>query len=526
VYLGGTLSGMEQHMEIVVVGGGAAGYAGAVALARSRRMVLLVDAGDPRNAVAGHVHNFLTRDGTPPADLYAAGRREFEGYGGRVIADRVTAIECDGELFRVSVGDDTVTARGVLMATGARDELPDVPGLAEQWGRGVIHCPYCHGWEVRDRRIGVLSTGPSAVHQALLFRQLSADVTLLLHAGEAPSGEAADQLAALGIPVVTGPVDAIESAGGLLTGVRLADGEVLALDALVVASFVRARAELLAPLGVDTAEIRVGEHAVATHVPSLPMGATSVPGLYVAGNVAEPMAQVIMAAAAGLTAGAALNGELVIRDAAAAAQRHRDHVWDEHAWDERYLERPQRFSGAPNAALVTEITGLRPGTALDAGAGEGGDAVWLARQGWAVTAADVSRVALQRAATAASEAGVDLEVAHLDLTKSPAPRRYDLVTSSYVHVPGDLRRVLFTRLAEAVAPRGTLLVIGHDPSDLSTSVPRHGLTEAGWAAEHVAAALDDEWQVDTCEARPRTVTDPHGDQVTIHDAVLRAHRVT
>lgn len=516
---------MEQNVDVVVVGGGAAGYAGAVALARSRRMVLLVDAGDPRNATAGHVHNFLTRDGTPPAELYAAGRREFEGYGGRVITGRVAAIARDNERFRVTVEDDTITARGVLVATGARDELPDVPGLAEQWGRGVIHCPYCHGWEVRDRRIGVLATGPMAVHQALLFRQLSADVTLLMHAGEAPSGEAADQLAALGIPVVTGPVAAVESAGGLLTGARLADGALVELDALVVASFVRARAELVAPLGVDTAVFRVGEHAVATHVPSGPTGATAVPGLYVAGNVVEPMAQVIAAAAAGLRAGAALNSELISRDAAAAAQRQRDHFWSEQAWDERYRERPQRFSGAPNAALVAEVAGLRPGTALDAGAGEGGDAIWLAQQGWTVTAADLSQLALERAAAAAAAAGVDLEVAHLDLTQRPAPRRYDLVTSSYVHVPGDLRRVLFTRLAEAVAPGGTLLVIGHDPSDLSTSVPRHGLAEAGWTAEHVAATLGNEWQVDTCQARPRTVTDPHGKQVTIHDAVLRAHRL-
>ncbi|PZS20243.1 MAG: SAM-dependent methyltransferase [Pseudonocardiales bacterium] len=516
---------MEKNVDVVVVGGGAAGYAGAVALARSRRMVLLVDAGDQRNISAGHVHNFLTRDGMPPAELYAAGRAEFQGYGGQLITGRVEAIARDGELFRMTVGEDTITARGVLVATGARDELPDVPGLAEQWGRGVIHCPYCHGWEVRDRRIGVLATGPTAVHQALLFRQLSADVTLLVHAGEAPSGQAADQLDALGIAVVAGPVVAVQSGGGVLTGAQLADGRVVALDALVVASFVRARAELLAPLGIETAEFRVGEHAVATHVPPGPSGTTSVPGLYVAGNVAEPMAQVITAAAAGLMAGAALNIELITRDAAAAAQRQRDHFWSEQAWDDRYREHPQRFSGAPNAALVAEVSGLAPGSALDAGAGEGGDATWLAQQGWTVTAADLSQVALERAASAAAAAGVTIEAAHLDLTAKPAPGRYDLVTSSYVHVPGDLRRLLFTRLAAAVAPGGTLLVVGHDLSDLSTSVPRQRLAEAGWTAEHVAATLGDGWVVDTCAALPRTVTNPHGEQVTVHDAVLRAHRV-
>ena len=189
---------MEESYDVVVVGGGAAGLNGALALARSRRLVLVVDAGDPRNAPAGHVHNFLSRDGTPPSELYAAGRAEVRRYGGRVEAGRVTALARDGDRFGVRIGAPggdqrgagigarTVAARRLLAATGLRDVLPDVPGLAARWGVDVLHCPYCHGWEVRDKRIGILATGPAAVHQALLFQQLSPHVTLLQHTGPAP----------------------------------------------------------------------------------------------------------------------------------------------------------------------------------------------------------------------------------------------------------------------------------------------------------------------------------------------------
>jgi thioredoxin reductase len=306
---------MDEIYDVVVVGGGAAGLSGAVALARSRRSVLVVDAGDPRNAPASHVHNFLTRDNTPPAEIYAAGRDEVTRYGGRVETGRVTALSRDGDLFRVQFGPRTVAARRLLITTGLRDELPDVPGLAARWGIDVLHCPYCHGWEVRDKRIGVLSTGPTAVHQALLFRQLSPHVTLLRHTGPAPDGKQANQLRARGITVAEGLVEQIESDASGLTGVRLADGRLIALDAVVVAPRMQARAGLLEPLGLEPAELQVGEYTVGTYVEAGPTGATAVPGVWVAGNVATPQAQVITAAAAGLTAGAAINLDLVLEEA-------------------------------------------------------------------------------------------------------------------------------------------------------------------------------------------------------------------
>jgi 16S rRNA G1207 methylase RsmC len=196
----------------------------------------------------------------------------------------------------------------------------------------------------------------------------------------------------------------------------------------------------------------------------------------------------------------------------------------EQAWDERYESEPEIWSGNPNAALVAEVTALTPGTALDAGAGEGGDAIWLAGQGWTVTAADISSVALKRAAASAARLGVEITWLHADLAKTAAPGTYDLVTAHFLHVPKAEQQQLFRHLAAAVAPGGTLLVVGHDFSDMAT-LPRPHLIEFGWTTDEVAAALDDEWTIEVAEARPRQFTMPDGDEVTIRDAILRARRV-
>ena len=539
---------VNDSYDVVVIGGGAAGLSGAVALARSRRSVLVVDGGEPRNSPAGHVHNFLTRDGTPPAELYAQGRAEVARYGGHVQAGKVTSLGRDGELFRAEVDGRVVTARRLLVATGLHDELPDVPGLAERWGTDVLHCPYCHGWEVRDKRVGILATGPAAVHQALLFRQLTPRVTVFRHTAAPFGADQAGQLGALAIPVIDGVVAQVEAADGRLTGVRLAGGPRIALDALIVAPKFVANADLLAPFGLTPAELSVDGQVIATRITADPVGATSVPGIYVAGNVADPQAQVITSAAAGLMAGAAINMDLVAEDArhavARPARHHaahdhasHDHASHDHAaqgqadrvaphgeqaWDERYLSKPEIWSGNPNPVLVAETTGLQPGTALDAGAGEGGDAFWLAARGWQVTAADISSVAIDRAARRASERGLAITWLHANLAKVPAPGTYDLVTTHYLHVPKPEQGSLFRHLAAAVAPGGTLLVVGHDPSDM----PRPELAEFGWMAQEVAAALGEGWTIEAVGVRPRQAAGPDGDAITINDAILRARRLT
>jgi SAM-dependent methyltransferase len=207
-----------------------------------------------------------------------------------------------------------------------------------------------------------------------------------------------------------------------------------------------------------------------------------------------------------------------------------DHAGDEHtaphgeqAWDERYRTGPEIWSGNPNAVLVAEAAGLKPGTALDAGAGEGGDAFWLAARGWAVTAADISSVALDRAAKRARERGLAITWLHADLAKVPAPEAYDLVTAHFLHVPKAEQRALFRHLAAAVAPGGTLLVVGHDFSDMA-KLPRPDLLEYGWTVEEVAAALGEGWSIEVAEARSRRATGPDGDEITISDAILRARR--
>ena len=172
------VDGYDDGYDVVVVGGGAAGLNGALMLGRSRRSVLVIDAGEPRNAPAHGVHGLLGREGMPPAELLARGRDEVRSYGGHLVTGEVTGAVREGDGFAVSlVGGRVVHARRLLVTTGLVDELPDVPGLRERWGRDVLHCPYCHGWEVRDRAIGVLATTARSMHQALLFRQLSADVT-------------------------------------------------------------------------------------------------------------------------------------------------------------------------------------------------------------------------------------------------------------------------------------------------------------------------------------------------------------
>ncbi len=531
-------------VDVAVLGGGAAGLSGALALARSRRTVLVFDAGDPRNAPAGHVHNYLTRDGTPPAELTAAGRADVEGYGGRVVSARVTGLARDGGSFRVTYDDGgsvaTVIARRLLAATGSRDVLPDIPGLAEQWGSGVLHCPYCHGWEVRDRRIGVVATGPMAAHQALLFRGLSTHVTVIRHDGPGFDEAQSERFAALGVPVIEGPVSAVESGPHGLTGVRLADGTAVELDALVVAPVTHARAELLAPLGLHPRDFRAGDTLMGTVIEVGAGGSTDTPGVYAAGNITDPSAQVIASAAAGLMAGAMINADLATEDADAAVYEYR---YGQAAWDERYRGRAAHahgavdrhrpgdhvqddrlWSGDPNTVVVEELADLEPGSAFDAGAGEGGDALWLAGRGWKVTAADLSPVALERGERTAARRGLDVEWLHRDLTREPVPGSYDLVTASYLHLPAGRRADLFSRLADAVAPGGTLLIVGHHPKDAESGVHRPDLTDIGWTAEEAAAALPDGWTVDTCAVRTRTEGGHGRPGATVYDAVLRAHR--
>lgn len=299
--------------DVAIVGGGAAGLSAAVALARSLRSVVVVDAGNPRNAPASGAHNVLGHEGINPMELLAAGRREAQSYGADIRHDRAVTARRTDEGFEVSLASGgTINARQLLIATGLVDELPEIPGIREFWGTSVLHCPYCHGWEVRGQRIGVLGAGASSVHQALLFRQLSNDVTLFVHRMPDPGTEAWEQLAALDIRIVKGTVDRLRDKNGVLTAVILEDGRDVPVDALVVAPRLLARAELYEQLGGTLAENPMG-----TFIATDRTGRTDLPGVWAAGNVSDLSAMIVAASAAGIAAGTIINAELVMEKAQA-----------------------------------------------------------------------------------------------------------------------------------------------------------------------------------------------------------------
>ena len=296
-----------NEYDVAVIGGGAAGLSAALVLTRARRRVVVIDAGEPRNAPAAHMQGFLSRDGLPPAELLAAGRDEVASYGGHLVPGTVTSVRPrDRGGFEVGTADgDVVTARRVLVTTGLRDEVPDVPGVRERWGRDLLHCPYCHGHEVRDQPLGVLGGTPEAVEHALLVRQWSSDVVYFGHTGTLTPTDR-ERLLARAIGVVEGPVARLVVEDDRLRGVELDDGRVVPRDAVFVRPAFVPHDDLLTQLGC------------ATHdqgwVVADPTGRTSVAGVWVAGNAVNPRAQVITAAGEGSAAAIAINNDLVADD--------------------------------------------------------------------------------------------------------------------------------------------------------------------------------------------------------------------
>jgi len=306
-------------VDVVVIGGGAAGLGAALQLVRQARSVLVLDAGSPRNAPASRMHGYLGLDGTPPLDFLARGRAEVEGYGGLVRGAEVVGASSGGEgagrrLSLTLAGGEVVVARAVVLAAGLVDGLPDVAGLAERWGRDVVHCPYCHGWEVRGTRIGILATGSNATHQALLFARLGKDPVLVTHGVSLEERDAA-LLRAAGVEVVEGPVARVLVDDDALSGLELADGSRVPLQTLAVQTRMVARLGGLSGLGLEAPEHPSGMGAA---VGSEFGGMTKVPGVWAAGNVSDLSAQVGAAAAQGAMAGATLNAALVMEDANAA----------------------------------------------------------------------------------------------------------------------------------------------------------------------------------------------------------------
>jgi thioredoxin reductase len=300
-----------ETYDVAIIGGGPAGLSAALVLGRARRRVVVIDAAAPRNAPATHMQGFISRDGTPPGELLRAARAEVRRYGVEVVEERVVGASA-GFALRLAAGR-TVNARRVLLATGAADELPDVPGARERWGRDFLHCPYCHGWEVRDQPIGVLATGPGSAAHAQLLRQWTDDVILFTHKGGVTAEERA-ALDARAIAVVDGVVKRLVVRDDRLHAIQLADGRAVPRAALFIRPALRAHSNGPAvSLGCDL----LADGLVWTDAD----GRTSVPGVWAAGNASNPRAQVITAAGEGSAVAIAINTDLVQEDVDAAVQR-------------------------------------------------------------------------------------------------------------------------------------------------------------------------------------------------------------
>ena len=312
--------------DAFVVGAGSAGLSAALVLGRSRRRVLVLDGGEPRNAPSSGVHYFLTRDGTPPDELLRIGREQLGPYPGvEVRQTKATgATGSDGD-FEVALEDGTtVGARKILLATGVHDELPERPGFRELWGRGIYHCPYCHGWEVRDRPLAVLADGEELLTRATLIRNWSRDLVALTDGAAGPDGDARDRLDALGVPVREERISRLEGDGaaGVLRRILFEDGSKITREGLFYAPPQRQRSDLAEALGCEV--VAMGPFPAI--VKGDPMTReTTVPGVYVAGDAGTMLQGAIMAASSGAAAAAFLNRALATEDVEAelaAAARH------------------------------------------------------------------------------------------------------------------------------------------------------------------------------------------------------------
>ncbi len=295
--------------DVIIVGGSAAGLSAALVLGRFRRRVLICDHQKPRNAPAEAAHNFFTRDGTPPAELLRIGWEQLRPYATveHCLAE-VVSMTAVANGFALQTSDGTVLqSRRVLLATGVRDELPPIPGLADYWGKGgVYHCPYCHGWEVRDQKIVIIGNGEVVSHLAALLSTLSTDISACLYGDPPPTPEQLGKLQQMGVMVHEAGIEAIEGNSGHVQGIRLGDGRLLPCQAIFVGTKPQQHSPLAREIGCQFTE--------QGYVQVDMLGRTSVPNVYAAGDMVTPFHQVIMAAATGTAAGSGINADIVFKD--------------------------------------------------------------------------------------------------------------------------------------------------------------------------------------------------------------------
>lgn len=303
----------EQRWDVVVVGGGPAGLSAALILGRMRRRVLLLDTDAPANAVSRAMHGFFSRDGTPPAEVRRVAVEQLRPY--ETVERRLLAARSAGRVpggFEIVLGDGShVTTRRLLLAHGMQYGLPELEGVSELWGERVFHCPYCHGWEVRDRPIAVYGCGDRGVHQVLLLRALCDDVVLLCDGQPPPAGEQQERLAAAGVAVVADRVERIEEGGDGLD-IVFTERPPLARFALFIQPALSLETDLAASLGAQLTEVGSIETDAG--------GQSSVGGLFSAGDAGTTVQSVAVATGTGARAAYAINSELAMEDIAPPAE--------------------------------------------------------------------------------------------------------------------------------------------------------------------------------------------------------------
>ncbi len=297
-----------MHYDVIIIGGSFAGLSAAMQLARARRQVLLVDAARPRNRYAAHAHGFLGQDGVPPQEIVANARAQLARYPTVSFLDgeAIQALAQDGGFAVVMAGGEQVRGARLILATGMRDELPPLPGLQARWGQTVLHCPYCHGFEVAGEPLGVLAAHPMSVHQAMLLPDWG-PTTYFTQGQFEPSPEDARHLGARGVRVERTPVVALLGDAPALTGVVLADGREVPLRALFVASRVHMASPLAGQLGCEFDEGPLGPVIRVDD-----MKQTTVPGVFAAGDASTPMSNATLASASGVMAGVCAHRSLVM----------------------------------------------------------------------------------------------------------------------------------------------------------------------------------------------------------------------
>lgn len=296
-----------MHHDAIIVGGSFAGLSAALYIARARRSVAIIDAGAPRNRFAAHSHGLFGRDGSAPHTMLADARRQVEAYPTvNLIDGKAATATANGDGFSVTLDDGAVLdGSRLLLAFGLTDELPEIAGLRERWGSSVLHCPYCHGYEFGGQRLGVLYASPMSLHQAALITEWG-PTTLYLNGADMPDDDALATLAKRGVAIEPAPVKALHGEGRSLSAIEFADGRTAGLDAL----FLGLRSHLNSGIAEDLA-CAMDEMPFGRIIRTDAMKATTVPGVYAAGDISRGAHSVTWACADGVTAGTAIHRSLV-----------------------------------------------------------------------------------------------------------------------------------------------------------------------------------------------------------------------